>query len=378
MLHEFFNDPAGDRLITQVTGSAAISAGTDRPDEWQRQGSYQGTHYRFDRAGNLTHQRTSHHLLELTWDANHRLVASKRTGQDGQPQVTAYAYDPLGRRLFKETKGQRTWFGWDGDAMTMDVIAGQPREFVYRPETFEPLALLGASQPGPLLYVNDPNGCPTRLMDGQGQVKWAASYSAWGAIDKQHANAVDNPIRLQGQYEDAETGLYYNRYRYYDPSTGQFTSDDPKGLSAGTNLYQYAPNTWRWIDPLGLTCETYYRTMSREHFDELKRTGKLPPTRETFISPTRGFSEDYDGVLVEFKMKQGTTDALKDIGVRDTSKITASEVGELPTVSKGWTANNAYFKGEGDQINIGLGKGKALDLFNDNIESFSPIRGASP
>jgi uncharacterized protein RhaS with RHS repeats len=119
----------------------------------------------------------------------------------------------LGRRLFKETEGQRTWFGWDGDAMTLDVIEGQAREFIYRPETFEPLAVLGqtaqGTQLGTLHYVNDPNGCPTRLIDSKGQVLWAASYSAWGAIDKLHASTVSNPIRLQGQYEDGETGLYY-------------------------------------------------------------------------------------------------------------------------------------------------------------------------
>jgi len=58
-------------------------------------------------------------------------------------------------------------------------------------------------------------------------------------------------LRMQGQYEDAETGLYYNTFRYYDPEIGRFISEDPIGLSGGFNLYQFAPNANSWIDPWG-------------------------------------------------------------------------------------------------------------------------------
>ena len=51
------------------------------------------------------------------------------------------------------------------------------------------------------------------------------------------------------------TGLHYNRFRYYDPGTGQFTQQDPIGLDGGTNNYKYAPNPIGWADPLGLTCK---------------------------------------------------------------------------------------------------------------------------
>lgn len=65
---------------------------------------------------------------------------------------------------------------------------------------------------------------------------------------------MDSLLRFQGQYLDIETGLHYNRHRYYDPSILSFTSVDPLGLIAGENLYQYAPNPLQWIDPLGLSC----------------------------------------------------------------------------------------------------------------------------
>jgi len=92
------------------------------------------------------------------------------------------------------------------------------------------------------------------LIDSKGQVLWAASYSAWGAVDKLHASAVSNPIRLQGQYEDGETGLYYNRYRYFDAWTGIFVGQDPMRLATGANLYWYAGSTTLLADPLGLSC----------------------------------------------------------------------------------------------------------------------------
>lgn len=52
--------------------------------------------------------------------------------------------------------------------------------------------------------------------------------------------------------KDQETGLHYNRYRYYLPYVGRFVSKDPVGLFGGVNFYQYAHNLLEWVDPLGL------------------------------------------------------------------------------------------------------------------------------
>jgi uncharacterized protein RhaS with RHS repeats len=51
-----------------------------------------------------------------------------------------------------------------------------------------------------------------------------------------------------------ETGLYYNTFRYYDPDIGRFISEDPIGLWGGSNLYAFAPNADRWVDPWGWSC----------------------------------------------------------------------------------------------------------------------------
>ncbi|HBH7483473.1 TPA: RHS repeat-associated core domain-containing protein, partial [Escherichia coli] len=59
-------------------------------------------------------------------------------------------------------------------------------------------------------------------------------------------------IRLPGQQYDEESGLYYNRHRYYDPLQGRYITQDPIGLKGGWNFYQYPLNPISNIDPLGL------------------------------------------------------------------------------------------------------------------------------
>lgn len=57
-------------------------------------------------------------------------------------------------------------------------------------------------------------------------------------------------IRFQGQLLDDETGLHYNRHRYYDPDTTRYLTQEPVGLIDGTNLYRYALNPTAWVNPL--------------------------------------------------------------------------------------------------------------------------------
>ncbi len=101
-------------------------------------------------------------------------------------------------------------------------------------------------------YQCDHLGTPLELLDTQGEAVWSAQYKAWGGILHYERLEVEQPLRFQGQYEDAETGLYYNRHRYYDPDSARYVTLDPIGLLGGANSYQYAPNPVGWADPLGL------------------------------------------------------------------------------------------------------------------------------
>jgi RHS repeat-associated protein len=109
-------------------------------------------------------------------------------------------------------------------------------------------------------YQCDHLGTPQELTDCEGKVAWSAQYKAWGQAKEAISEAarkagVRNPIRFQGQYLDDETGLHYNRYRYYDPGGARYLTQDPIGLAGGFNLYRYVGNPVNLIDPLGLSCK---------------------------------------------------------------------------------------------------------------------------
>jgi RHS repeat-associated protein len=305
-VQRYFSDAAGDRLETRIVERVLRSAAnaSSNATEWSREGEYGGTFYHFDRVGNLIERRDERDELWFYWDANGRLTGSRVNGS-----LTRYEYDPFGRRIAKRTDDGYTRFVWDENVLVADASSEGPtaptariREWVYFPDTFEPVVMLSGDG-STFYYHNDPNGCPSRLTNAAGEVKWAATYSAWGDVTSLPVNEVEQPIRLQGQYEDAETGLYYNRCRYYDPRIGQFTSQDPLGLSAKENLYRIAPNIWRWIDPLGLNCELKKAVQARArelsdktspHYLSNRARGPVlagvydPVTKRTFfgINPT--------------------------------------------------------------------------------------------
>ena len=70
--------------------------------------------------------------------------------------------------------------------------------------------------------------------------------------------------------------------------------------------------------------EGFFSTISKQHAEILDSTGKLSATKKTFTSPTPAFSHNYNGFTYKFTMKNGTTDALAEIGVRDQSKLIKS------------------------------------------------------
>jgi RHS repeat-associated protein len=119
------------------------------------------------------------------------------------------------------------------------------------------------ADPGPLkvsVFMTDHAGTPYKLIDQEGKTLWEAEPDDWGAV--RNEKGIRQPIRFQGQYHDEETGLYYNRWRYYDPLQGRYITQDPIGLEGGFNLYAYVGgDPLNYIDPLGLWVDgTYNRT----------------------------------------------------------------------------------------------------------------------
>ncbi|SQS50671.1 RshA repeat element core protein [Escherichia coli] len=103
------------------------------------------------------------------------------------------------------------------------------------------------------LYHCDHRGLPLALISTEGATAWCAEYDEWGnLLSDENPHHLQQLIRLPGQQYDEESGLYYNRHRYYDPLLGRYITQDPIGLKGGWNFYQYPLNPVINVDPQGL------------------------------------------------------------------------------------------------------------------------------
>ncbi|MFW0754936.1 RHS repeat-associated core domain-containing protein [Pseudomonas sp. H11T01] len=245
----FSHDPAGNLLIHDRPGPTSLKG-----NRLLMQGD---RHYDYDAYGNLIRERrgTAHKIItEYRYDCQHRLIGV--TLPDGS--IASYRYDAFGRRIRKTVDDQSTEFFWQGEQLIAERSSSHYRSYVYEPGSFRPLALLdgeGPSKARPLYYQLDHLGTPQELTAHNGEIVWSATYSAYGKLTRLNQAAkepLEQPLRFQGQYYDPETGLHYNRHRYYNPDIGRYLTPDPSKLAGGLNGYQYTPNPTGWVDPLGL------------------------------------------------------------------------------------------------------------------------------
>jgi len=270
---------AGSQRRTYGAGNRLLSQG--------------GVVYSYDRAGHLIEKRATiagvEHITRYQWNGEGHLSLVELP--DGTR--LSYLYDALSRRIAKRTTGSdgvglpttKTWrFIWDGNHIAHDIRThadknGDPvvdeRTFGFTDNQFEPLYQTyggGTSARKTTLHcLNDQVGTVDCLLDRQGVPSWASHRSVWGAPahsdssddDRSDGNSA-SPFAFQGQYIDEETGLHYNRHRYYDPEAGRFISPDPLGLDAGHHDYRYAPNPLQWIDPLGLVTAALMAAMKAD------------------------------------------------------------------------------------------------------------------
>ncbi len=239
---------------------------------------YQDKRYDYDAFGNLTEKKIgSHTQMQFQYDLEHQMSEAIVT-RNGTTQSYQYAYDPFGRRISKTDAFNTTHFIWDGNRLLSETRGNQTKTYLYEQDGFVPVAQLDDNDPNsqydhhdPIRYYHtDHLGTPRELTSPEGEVVWETTYTTWGntvqkswQIKVPNPNELpDQPLRFQGQYFDAETGLHYNRFRYYDPDVGRFVTQDPIGLLGGENIYRYAPNPIKWVDPLGLEVQIN-RTMSK-------------------------------------------------------------------------------------------------------------------
>ena len=126
--------------------------------------------------------------------------------------------------------------------------------WVYDGTSFTPVAKVTDGER--YTIVHDYLGTPTQAYDSEGNLVWEMLLDVYGEVMECRGDRSLVPFRYQGQYEDTETGLYYNRFRYYSPEMGMYISSDPIGL-AGNNptLYGYVQDVNTWLDVFGLKCD---------------------------------------------------------------------------------------------------------------------------
>jgi len=125
--------------------------------------------------------------------------------------------------------------------------------------------------------------------------------------------------------------------------------------------------------------EVFYRAIFPHNYSHLITTGRLAGTSETSTSPTISFSEDYDGVLVKYYLRHGTINQLVQYGRKaQYNDLITQQFGDMPIAQRGWANNYVCFKKEGGtsrpQVNIQLGIGPGISIFNDNLIAFEVVR----
>ncbi len=211
---------------------------------------YDAVSYEYDGNGNVIGKTDSTGVTTFSYDIDNRLVQLVTPNS----QLVTYYYDPFGRRLWKEVNGVRTHFFYSDEGLVgeYDSSGDETKTYGYAPNstwTTNPVfQKIGTNY---YWYQNDHLGTPQKMIDSSGAVVWAATYDAFGKANITVA-AVENNHRFPGQYYDAETGLHYNYFRYYNPQTGRYITPDPIGLEGGVNLFAYVGNDpLNWADPSG-------------------------------------------------------------------------------------------------------------------------------
>ena len=170
----------------------------------------------------------------------------------------SFEYDALGRRTEKTYEGVATHFVWDGNVplhewqeVSSDTEKTNITTWLFEQNTFIPAAKLAANGES-FSIVSDYLGTPLQAFDNNGNKVWEQELDIFGRKRTGNNNSSFIPFKYQGQYEDIETGLYYNRFRYYDSCTGNYISQDPIGLAGGNpTLYAYVKATTCYLDIFG-------------------------------------------------------------------------------------------------------------------------------
>ncbi|MDE9543245.1 putative toxin [Xenorhabdus bovienii] len=274
-----------DRQKTRVTFSDNSFAPAALPDANQTYRSNhlnQYTHINnavlhYDKRGNLINNG----VWFYRYDTENRLVSAEKVGMKLE-----FGYDALSRRVIKKVTKDNVTTTYAylsiGD-QEMAVFSGIGAvdftgAYLYGAGLDEVVADITVR--GHNFYFQDALGSTIALTNAQGAVIEKHGYTAYGLESVSGSNNA--AFRFAGRRIDPETGLSYNRARYYSPTLGRFLQTDPAGIEGGLNLYAYVGNDpVNFIDPTGQWGET-----ASLGLDALPVIGALKGGYEFFQDPS--------------------------------------------------------------------------------------------
>ncbi|HTS15961.1 MAG TPA: RHS repeat-associated core domain-containing protein [Verrucomicrobiae bacterium] len=243
-----YSAPNSLNQVTTINGASA--SGHDCQGNAQQ--------YSYDCNGNLTGDGT----WSYAYDPENRLITAGKTS--GGTVSATYAYDPLGRRTHKSGTGvTETYFLSDGSDEIAEYSSSGTGTWRYipGPAINEPIATINASTGARKYFQTDHHGSVIAIVsNGGNELEGPYTYDAYGNCFTAGAacSTSGTPYRFTGMRLDPETGLYYDRARYYSAAIGGFLQTDGLKATADLDLYSYSSNDpVNRGDPTGLTsCST--------------------------------------------------------------------------------------------------------------------------
>ena len=340
-------------------------------------------HCEYDADGNLTERYlgTGRWLdgkkdrWRYRWNADGSLA---KVVQPDKREVE-FTYDALGRRLSKSFGTTVTRWVWNGnvplhqwkqhreysvveDRWNTDTERRDMTVWLFDEESFVPVAMIKEGRSYSIL--TDQLGTPTEAYDTEGNEVWSRVLDMDGNVIEETGNKGMVPFLFQGQYYDRETGLAYNRFRYYSPKMGMYVSQDPIGLAGGIlNLYGYVDDTLSFIDILGLI--KFRRNMSEREVQSTLENGGLVrgingSRGAKWISTMDNSYRDVNGLEVVLDMNDDVVNSIIKPRVLDYENMIG---GESKNMDKVLVKSN-----EPGAMGIGVG---ILENFNQYIKSIT-------
>jgi len=216
-------------------------------------------------------------VTNLTYNQSNRLA----TASAGASQLTQYTYDAFGQRIVKVGNfAAMTLFQYDQGGHLLEETDRQGNaqaDYIYL--NGRPVAEITPASGGKIYFLHDDRlGTPQLATDTTQAIAWVGNYQPFGALTASSQTALlGQDLRLPGQENDLETGLYHNGFRDYSPALARYIESDPIGIGGGLNTYGYAEdNPAKFTDfsgeaplladPLGWAKDKVWQKLSEEFY----------------------------------------------------------------------------------------------------------------